>query len=89
MRFPSGAIAIVPPSFATLMQLRIAWISVVCFLIGIGATRNLMRDETNPFEKISSGTPAVIAASECGFNEYSNFYRQYKKIFGISPSNTK
>lgn len=41
------------------------------------------------FEKISSGTPAVIAAAECGFNEYSNFYRQYKKIFGISPSSTK
>ena len=38
------------------------------------------------FEKISEGTPAAIAATECGFLEYSNFYRQYKKAFGFSPS---
>ncbi len=38
------------------------------------------------FEKISSGYPATLAASECGFHEYSNFYRQYKKAFGFPPS---
>lgn len=38
------------------------------------------------FEKISEGAPAAIAATECGFSEYSNFYRQYKKAFGFSPS---
>ena len=38
------------------------------------------------FEKISSGCPATVAAVECGFSEYSNFYRQYKKAFGFSPS---
>ena len=38
------------------------------------------------FEKISSGCPATVAAAECGFSEYSNFYRQYKKAFGFSPS---
>ncbi len=38
------------------------------------------------FEKISSGCPAMTAAAECGFSEYSNFYRQYKKAFGFSPS---
>ena len=38
------------------------------------------------FEKISSGCPATVAATECGFSEYSNFYRQYKKAFGFPPS---
>lgn len=38
------------------------------------------------FEKISSGCPATVAAAECGFSEYSNFYRQYKKAFGFPPS---
>ncbi len=38
------------------------------------------------FEKISMGVPAAIAATECGFSEYSNFYRQYKKAFGFAPS---
>lgn len=38
VRFPSGAMAIVPPSFATLMQFMTERISVVCFRIGMGAT---------------------------------------------------
>lgn len=37
-------------------------------------------------QKILSGTPATVAAYECGFNDYSNFYRQYKKNFGFPPS---
>ena len=41
------------------------------------------------FEKISSGCPATVAAAECGFSEYSNFYRQYKKAFGFPPSAKK
>lgn len=40
--------------------------------------------------KINSGTPATTAAVECGFNDYSGFYKQYKKMFGFPPSkNTK
>ena len=41
---------------------------------------------TIAYEKIKNGTPATIASYECGFSEYSNFYRQYKKAFGFSPS---
>ena len=40
-------------------------------------------------KKILSSTPSVTAAMECGFSDYSNFYVQYKKRFGISPSQSK
>lgn len=36
--------------------------------------------------KIKNGTPAMKAAIECGFRDYSGFYKQYKKMFGLSPS---
>ncbi len=38
------------------------------------------------YDKISQGTPATVAALECSFNDYSGFYKQYKKMFGRSPS---
>lgn len=34
---------------------------------------------------ISSGMPAAAAAAHCGFQEYSSFYRAYRKHFGIPP----
>lgn len=37
-------------------------------------------------DKISNGEQAIIAASECGFNDYSGFYKQYKKMFDTTPS---
>lgn len=36
---------------------------------------------------IKSGIPAMQASEQCGFNDYSNFVRAYKKIFGASPRN--
>ena len=36
--------------------------------------------------KINSGVYSTTAAVECGFNDYSGFYKQYKKIFGYPPS---
>lgn len=36
--------------------------------------------------KIMGGTPPLTAALECGFSDYSNFYVQYKKRFGINPA---
>ena len=36
--------------------------------------------------RISSGVPATQAALECGFNDYSGFYKQFKKMFNKSPS---
>lgn len=36
--------------------------------------------------KITNGEPATLAAIDCGFNDYSGFYKQYKKMFGVSPS---
>ena len=36
--------------------------------------------------KISDGELASTAAIECGFNDYSGFYKQYKKLFNCSPS---
>lgn len=37
-------------------------------------------------DRIISGVPATVASLECGFNDYSGFYKQYKKMFGFSPS---
>ncbi len=39
-------------------------------------------------EKIKAGLTANEAALESGFNDYSGFFRQYKKKFGLSPSET-
>lgn len=37
-------------------------------------------------QKISEGKSALLACQECGFKDYSSFYRLYKKRFGISPT---
>lgn len=37
-------------------------------------------------QRISTGESAVTAAAECGFRDYSGFYRQYKKAFHRTPS---
>jgi AraC-like DNA-binding protein len=37
-------------------------------------------------EKVKSGVPVVLASLDCGFNDYSSFYRLYKKRFGVCPS---
>jgi len=36
--------------------------------------------------KISNGEQSVIVANECGFNDYSGFYKQYVKMFDTTPS---
>ena len=36
--------------------------------------------------KIMDGKPATQAAMECGFNDYSGFYKQFKKIYHVAPS---
>ena len=37
-------------------------------------------------EKTKNGLGTVEAAQECGFRDYSSFYRLYKKRFGVSPT---
>lgn len=37
-------------------------------------------------QKIKDGESATGAALQCGFNDYSSFYKQYKKMFGVTPS---
>lgn len=40
-------------------------------------------------KKILSGENPTQVAFDCGFNDYSGFYKQYKKMFGASPSLSK
>lgn len=40
-------------------------------------------------KKIRSGISATQAAAECGFHDYSGFYRQYRKMFGFSPADSR
>ncbi len=40
-------------------------------------------------EKLSSGMSASEASQECGFRDYSSFYRLYKKRFGVAPTRQK
>lgn len=35
---------------------------------------------------LKNGTPAAVAASKCGFNDYSSFYKQYKNKLGVAPT---
>lgn len=37
-------------------------------------------------ELIQRGSSASLAAIECGFNDYSTFFRSYKKFIGENPS---
>ena len=39
-------------------------------------------------QKILNGEPATSVAVECGFSDYSGFYKQYKKMFNTAPSST-
>lgn len=39
--------------------------------------------------KIIAGQAATVVAEECGFKDYSGFYKQYKKAFGVAPSQRK
>lgn len=34
---------------------------------------------------IQEGTPVTEACMTCGFSDYSNFHRSFKKEFGVSP----
>lgn len=40
-------------------------------------------------ELIQGGTPITEVCYLCGFKDYSNFSRQYKKFFQVSPKETK
>ena len=40
-------------------------------------------------ELIKNGTNITEAAHNAGFNNYSSFYRAYKKQFGTSPNKKK
>ena len=33
-----------------------------------------------------AGVPITRAAANCGFRDYSAFYRAYKKRYGVSPA---
>ncbi len=47
-------------------------------------TKRLLRAQ----QILRSGTPATKVLTDSGFNDYSSFYRAYRKYFGYSPSHT-
>ena len=49
----------------------------------------ILKRLTEARKSIRRGTPAVIAAREAGYTDYSSFYRQYKKRFDITPEEEK
>ena len=49
----------------------------------------ILKRLTGARKAIRQGIPAAIAAHEAGYTDYSSFYRQYKKRFGISPEEEK
>ena len=40
---------------------------------------------TTARSRIHNGEPAMLVAAECGYTDYSAFYRAYIKFFGASP----
>ena len=40
-------------------------------------------------KKIRNSVPPTQAAIECGFHDYSGFYKQYKKMYGVVPKEYK
>ena len=49
----------------------------------------LQKRLVNAQNRIANGESATAVAIDCGFSDYSGFYKQYKKAFGITPSNNK
>ncbi len=43
----------------------------------------------NAQAKIKDGVPIHQAAQQCGYNDYSTFFRAYKSQFGVSPNDDK
>ncbi len=46
----------------------------------------LIKKVTSARKKIREGLSAIKASEMYGFNDYSSFYRAYKRVFGIAPS---
>lgn len=40
-------------------------------------------------DRLLEGVPVEKAAHDCGFDDYSNFYRMFRKKYGISPTKCK
>ncbi len=49
----------------------------------------ILKRLTHARGEILSGTPASIAAEQAGYTDYSSFYRQYRKRFGVTPEEDK
>ena len=55
--------------------------------MGISPYRYILKKRlVSAQERIANGESATTVAIECGFSDYSGFYKQYKKTFGSPPS---
>lgn len=71
------ACSISPSALSHIFQKEL-YISVHKFIV----KKRLMQ----AYHRIRAGQAATVAAEECGFQDYSGFYKQYKKAFGFPPS---
>lgn len=78
-------------ALAELFYMSPSWLShMFSAKMGVGIAQYANRKRMLYAQKlINDGTPPTKAAELCGIDNYSTFYRQYKKALGISPRGDK
>ncbi|MBO5924820.1 MAG: helix-turn-helix domain-containing protein [Clostridia bacterium] len=64
--------------------------NIFCEYMGIGLKSYIITKKIYQAQQlINSGVKAGDVCAICGFNDYSSFYRAYRKVLGITPTKSK